>query len=189
VTVLVDDAVWAWRGERWAHLTSDRSLVELHRFAELLGVRRLAFQGDHYDVPAPIRARAVDLGAVTVTSRELVRRLRLAGLRRRGAARPEPWRRIPVPHGDRSAAAFDGLLVRELGRDAAARFAPILAALPVDSPDARVTVFGRTTEAALAIELPGAHPCSVPSVDIARAGTVHVTAQGSTTLVEILVDR
>lgn len=81
--ILVDPASWSWRGSRWAHLVSDESYEELHRFAAELGVPRRAFQGDHYDVPSEYRARAIELGAVAVTSRELLRRLRAAGLRQR----------------------------------------------------------------------------------------------------------
>lgn len=90
--MLVDDARWEWRGRRWAHLVSDESHEELHGFAGAIGVRRLAFQGDHYDVDAVDRARALARGAVAVPSRELVRRLRRAGLRDR-RAKPG-WRRI-----------------------------------------------------------------------------------------------
>jgi hypothetical protein len=100
VAILVDDAIWPFRGDRWAHLVSDVSYDELHRFADRLGVPRRAFQGDHYDVPQRLRADAVALGAEAVTSRELVRRLRAAGLRRgpRGLA----------PVRDRASSARDG---------------------------------------------------------------------------------
>ena len=81
--ILVDPAVWRWRGRQWAHLVSDSSYDELHAFAEQLGVPRRAFQGDHYDVPAELRQQALTIGATAVDSRELVRRLRRAGLRRR----------------------------------------------------------------------------------------------------------
>ena len=83
MAIIVDPAVWPWRGRRWAHLVSDESYEELHAFAERLGVPRRAFQGDHYDVPADLRERALALGATAVDSRDLVRRLRQAGLRRR----------------------------------------------------------------------------------------------------------
>lgn len=83
VTVLIDDARWQWRGLRWAHLVSDESYDELHEFARLLGKRRLGFQGDHYDVDQVDHERAVAFGATPVESRELVRRLRAAGLRNR----------------------------------------------------------------------------------------------------------
>jgi hypothetical protein len=81
--ILVDDAVWPWRGRRWAHLVSDSSIDELHAFAARLGIPRRAFQGDHYDVPTEVRARAIALGAVPVDSRQVVRALLAAGLRRR----------------------------------------------------------------------------------------------------------
>jgi hypothetical protein len=82
VAILVDAAIWPWRGRRWAHLVSDVSLDELHAFAAGLGLQRTWFQGDHYDVPADVRDRAIALGAAPVSSAELVRRLRAAGLRR-----------------------------------------------------------------------------------------------------------
>lgn len=85
MAVLVDPAVWPWRDRRWAHLVSDQSYEELHRFAELLGLERRWFQGDHYDIPTEHRERAIALGAEPVSSRELVRRLIDAGLRVRRA--------------------------------------------------------------------------------------------------------
>ena len=88
MAILVDDATWPWRGRRWAHLISDESYEELHHFARQLGLRREWFQGDHYDVPAHTRAAAIVLGAAPVDSRQLVRRLRLSGLRRRPAGPP-----------------------------------------------------------------------------------------------------
>lgn len=87
VAVLVDPAVWPWRGELWSHLVSDVSYDELHTFAADLGVPRRAFQGDHYDIPASLRERALALGAEPVRARELLTRLKAAGLRRAGPAR------------------------------------------------------------------------------------------------------
>lgn len=86
MAILVDQAVWPWRGRRWAHLVSDTSYDELHTFATRLGIPRRAFQGDHYDIPAELREEAIALGAEVVDARVLVRRLRAAGLRRRGGA-------------------------------------------------------------------------------------------------------
>jgi hypothetical protein len=83
VAILVDPAIWPWKGRKWAHLVSDESYDELHDFAALLGIPRSAFQGDHYDVPEDYREQAIALGATPVRSRELVQRLRDAGLRRR----------------------------------------------------------------------------------------------------------
>ena len=81
MAVLVDEPRWWWRGRRWCHLVSDTSLDELHAFAARLEIPRRAFQGDHYDVPEEHRPDVVATGAVEVGSRELVRRLRAAGLR------------------------------------------------------------------------------------------------------------
>jgi hypothetical protein len=81
--ILVDEARWHWRGRLWAHLVSDESYEELHEFAAVLGLPHSGFQGDHYDVPSEYRQRALTLGAIPVSSRELVGRLRTAGLRRR----------------------------------------------------------------------------------------------------------
>jgi hypothetical protein len=83
MAILVDAAVWRWRGRTWAHLVSDVSYEELHEFAAAVGIPRRAFQGDHYDIPQELRVRAVEMGAVEVDGRVLVRRLRAAGLRKR----------------------------------------------------------------------------------------------------------
>ena len=82
MAILVDGAIWPWRGRRWAHLVSDASYDELHDFAARLGIPRRTFQGDHYDIHEELRVVAVSLGAVEVDGRMLVRRLRAAGLRR-----------------------------------------------------------------------------------------------------------
>jgi hypothetical protein len=81
VAILVDQPRWWWRGRRWCHLVSDESLAELHAFAAMVGIPRRGFQGDHYDVPEEHRDRVVAAGAQEVDSRQLVRRLRSAGLR------------------------------------------------------------------------------------------------------------
>ncbi|KOU01988.1 hypothetical protein ADL07_02500 [Streptomyces sp. NRRL F-4707] len=67
----------------WSHLVSDVSYAELHAFAAALGVPRRAFERDHYDLPAQRYADAVSAGAREVSSREVVRLLHAAGLRRR----------------------------------------------------------------------------------------------------------
>jgi hypothetical protein len=87
VTVLVDECRWWFKNRRWCHMVSDVDLDELHRHAAKLGIPRRVFQGDHYDVPEELRDEAIALGAQAVPSRELVRRLRDAGLRVSPAAR------------------------------------------------------------------------------------------------------
>jgi hypothetical protein len=66
----------------WSHLVSDVSFDELHAFADELGVPRRAFERDHYDIPSHRYADVVAAGAVEVSSREVVRLLTGAGLRR-----------------------------------------------------------------------------------------------------------
>lgn len=90
--ILVDRPLWPAHGRRFAHLVSDVSFDELHRFATGLGLPRRAFHRDHYDLPDVCWDDAVDAGAVPVDPRQLVRRLTAAGLRRpaRGPRRAPP---------------------------------------------------------------------------------------------------
>lgn len=85
--ILVDQAIWPAFGRRFAHLVSDTSHEELHTFAAELGLPERAFHRDHYDLPDEWWDRAVAAGATPVDSREIVRRLKAAGLRVR-APRP-----------------------------------------------------------------------------------------------------
>ena len=70
MAVYVDNAVFAWRGRRWAHLLAD-DLDELHTFAARLGIPRRAFQdkrsGAHYDIDSALREVALRLGAIPVS--------------------------------------------------------------------------------------------------------------------------
>lgn len=81
MAVYIDDAVHAWRDQRWAHLLAD-TLDELHAMAARLGIPRRAFQnklsGAHYDVPATLRAQAIAFGTVPIsrhTDRALLKAL------------------------------------------------------------------------------------------------------------------
>lgn len=98
MAILVDQARWPWRDTYWCHLVSDTDLGELHEFARQLGCRRVGFQGDHYDIDVVSRQQAIDLGAIECDSRELVRRLKAAGLRLR-PSQFEKW--SLVARGDR----------------------------------------------------------------------------------------
>ena len=82
MAILVDPATWPGRGRLWCHLVSDASFDELHAFAAKAGIPERAFERDHYDVPAERRDELIAAGAQPVRSRELVRRLSVAGLRR-----------------------------------------------------------------------------------------------------------
>lgn len=86
MTVYIDPPTWPGHGRLWSHLISDASYTELHAFAAALGVPPRAFERDHYDIPAHRYADAVAAGAVEARSRDLVRLLHAAGLRRRKGA-------------------------------------------------------------------------------------------------------
>ena len=94
MAVVVDKAIWPYKGNLWAHLASDDNLSELHDFAEELGLRLMSFQGDHYDVPKEVRDQAIILGAVEIDGRELLSRLKKAKLRLSVSERPGKWEKI-----------------------------------------------------------------------------------------------
>ena len=81
MTILIDEARWWHDGRKWCHMVSDVSYDELFEFTDAIGIPRRAFQGDHFDIPQEYRDDMIAAGAVVVESRELVRRLRAAGLR------------------------------------------------------------------------------------------------------------
>ncbi|MEA3185969.1 MAG: hypothetical protein QOJ74_2446 [Ilumatobacteraceae bacterium] len=81
VAVLIDEPMWWFKDRRWSHMVSDSSYDELHDFAERSGIPRRGFHGDHYDVPEELFDDMVSAGAVVVTSRVLLKRLRDGGLR------------------------------------------------------------------------------------------------------------
>jgi hypothetical protein len=95
LTVYVDDwrqrATVRDRTDRWSHLLADDP-EELHAMAAQLGIPRRGFQQhrrsaalNHYDLPEALRVRAIALGAVAVTWREMAR---LTREWRRAGARP-----------------------------------------------------------------------------------------------------
>ncbi|MXM67615.1 DUF4031 domain-containing protein [Streptomyces sp. HUCO-GS316] len=90
MTVYIDPPAWPGHGRMWSHLVSDISFDELHKFADELEVPRRAFERDHYDIPSHRYADAVRAGAVEVSSREVVRLLTEAGLRRPKGRRAHP---------------------------------------------------------------------------------------------------
>ena len=91
VTILIDPPRWPAHGRLWSHLVSDAEYAELHDFAAGQGIPARGFDHDHYDVPQERYADLIGAGAVPVDSRELLRRLTAAGLRR-----PKRDRRPPT---------------------------------------------------------------------------------------------
>jgi hypothetical protein len=86
--VILVDRLREYPSGYWCHMVSDSSLVELHGFAQRLGLRREQFQEHgrlpHYDLRPVMREKALSLGAEAVSSKELFRRGREAILRERG---------------------------------------------------------------------------------------------------------
>jgi hypothetical protein len=87
--ILIDPPHTSGHGRMWSHLASDESYEELHDFAQRAGIPERGFDRDHYDVPSEWYDDVVALGASPVSSRELVGRLRKAGLRRRRSRRED----------------------------------------------------------------------------------------------------
>ena len=75
--VYVDEAIWEWRGIKWAHLLAD-DIDDLHRFAAALGIHRMSYQGPprtsvpHYDLTSYERRRAIAHGAIACGRDEIV---------------------------------------------------------------------------------------------------------------------
>lgn len=74
MTTYVDDMYLYPMGQfgrmKMCHMASD-DIDELHVMADLIGVDRKWFQGDHYDISISKRKLAVRYGAVEITWREL----------------------------------------------------------------------------------------------------------------------
>lgn len=88
--ILIDPPLVESRGRLWSHVASDTSYDELHAFARLLDIPERGFDRDHYDVPSEWYDAVVAAGATPVSSRELVKALVAAGLRRRKPQRSQP---------------------------------------------------------------------------------------------------
>ncbi|APH72484.1 DUF4031 domain-containing protein [Aquibium oceanicum] len=94
MAVYVDRPMWFWAGRKWCHLIAD-DVHELHRFAAKLGLTIHSYQGPpktaapHYDITGLERSRALSLGAVSASRREIVevyRRVRVKNGKQRKAA-------------------------------------------------------------------------------------------------------
>lgn len=59
----------------WSHLISN-DIEELHEFAEKIGLKRIWFQNKpkkpHYDVKGVVRKKAIENGAIEVSTKELI---------------------------------------------------------------------------------------------------------------------
>ena len=80
MSVFVDDMRMPFRGMLMCHMIADTT-EELHRMAESIGMRRRWVQSaetpnEHYDISIEARAVAIELGAVAITRRQLVMKIR-----------------------------------------------------------------------------------------------------------------
>ena len=86
MTVYVDDAKNPYGRMKMSHMIAD-SLDELHRMATKIGIQLRHFQDKdipHYDVCQSKKKLAMQLGAVEVSSQELVRIARKGKFREQG---------------------------------------------------------------------------------------------------------
>lgn len=94
MAVYVDQPLWRWAGHKWGHMLAD-SEEELHRFAAMIGVHRLLYQGPpktsapHYDITGMERARALKLGAIDCNREEIVAVFRRVKVRNGKVHRPK----------------------------------------------------------------------------------------------------
>lgn len=79
MAVYVDDMykvpMGQYRGMRMSHMIADTE-EELHTMADSIGVNSRWYQGNHYDICLSKRSKAVKLGAIELTMRELVQKLK-----------------------------------------------------------------------------------------------------------------
>lgn len=89
MTVFVDDMYTVPMG-RFGRMKMSHMIAttedELHAMAAAIGVARKWYQGDHYDVSISRRSRALDLGAVAVTMRQLGK---MCAIRRKSGILPD----------------------------------------------------------------------------------------------------
>lgn len=98
MTVYVDDLL-NWGGSKsfpwkWScHMYAD-DIEELHQFAVRIGMKRVWFQDHprlpHYDLTEKRRKKAIRLGAIEETTREMVRRLKFIKTTTNDVPHPTP---------------------------------------------------------------------------------------------------
>jgi len=76
MTIYVDESKWPYRRMIMCHMITDNEPDELHEMARKIGVSQTHYQDqgkyNHYDVCKNMRTLAIKLGAVEVTSRQLL---------------------------------------------------------------------------------------------------------------------
>lgn len=76
MAVYVDNPIFPFRGKMYCHMATDRDIEELHRFANRLGMKFSWFQNHpqhpHYDLSPNKRELAIRLGAIEISTLELI---------------------------------------------------------------------------------------------------------------------
>lgn len=77
--VYVDEAIFPFRKGNWCHMWC-ADVETLHHFASSIGLKRAWFQDrdgfQHYDLSPTRRVMAINAGAVEITCREMVKKVR-----------------------------------------------------------------------------------------------------------------
>lgn len=76
MTIYVDQLA-QYGTRRWCHMATDGDIEELHLMAKKIGLKREWFQNKnirhpHYDLVSSKRALAIQIGAKSVSSKELI---------------------------------------------------------------------------------------------------------------------
>jgi len=75
--IFVDNMRFPFGRMKMCHMWTNENVAELHEFASKIGLRRRWFQDDprlpHYDVCLSIRKKAIELGAIEVSARDMVK--------------------------------------------------------------------------------------------------------------------
>lgn len=74
--MILVDQLKRYGKREFCHMVSDESMAELHFYAHrALGIKRCWFEHYHYDINREQRKFAILMGAKSVTSKELVKRM------------------------------------------------------------------------------------------------------------------
>lgn len=78
MSIFLDTASYQFKGELWCHMMTDGTTDELLNFAKQLGLRPNWIQKkntpyEHFDLSPSIREKAVTIGAIEISSKEMVK--------------------------------------------------------------------------------------------------------------------
>jgi len=71
--IYVDDMAIKKNAKVWYHLMSNENNDEIHTFAARLGLKRIWYHVDHYDLVQSKYQQAVIFGAMPISAKEMVK--------------------------------------------------------------------------------------------------------------------